>query len=781
MSLRQLLGGAAVLVVIASAVWYVALSPSRNGEPNSTVQVAVSATATGSGSWVRYLVTVKNLADGDFTGDVLLIEQDEGQQANTSGGPALGAVNQGGAPQLPTAPTITGQSAYQIHVTVPSRHSRTVYVIAPDTFNFVQAVMGGRDLADAQVDRSAVVPIAVLSDGEASANAIVGLRYDQFTTEVTPFNTARGFPASSLLLTGFAAVVIDQFDTASLSEAQVRALRDFVGFGGTLVVAGGTGWRRTLAPLPADLLPIRPTSTASLSLAPIARLAGVREVDAVVPTATGTLAPGARALVAADDGTPLSAQLAYGTGKIVELAFDPSGEAGPTPFAALGWGQALARSLDQQPGNTPIASSLLGPDQGFTALLPLSSDAPLPPIWLMGLVVVLYVVLAGPLNYLLVARRLQRPALFWATLPGVAVVFTGLFYLVGSSLQGTLQDHEIQVVKVGPGQAVNVLEYHRILFLRRGNHEIDPQPESLVAPLTLATFRTTGSTCERCTNQLGGLASGVEHVIPAQRPVVEETGVVYGSVRVVSSSSTARRPAGFDAHLAVHGGRLQGTVTNLGADPVVELEAYSYDGQTQALHRAVLTQVALPGQEVQVDAPLGPVDSPTRAPTAVGLLLRAVASNALAVRGQAVLVGLTAPQPSQLTVDGQPPPISGLAVVQQAVNLSAADSSLRDFQRKWLASAAADPNGGFTDVYDVLVPPSNQPLQLVYNSQWASSTEVYDWSQGAFVPVTAGGVGAQATAPLGPQDIHDGLVRVRMHEPRVSWGLSVWVDAVAPG
>lgn len=780
MSLRQLLGGAAVLVVVASAVWYVALSPSRSdGEPNSTLQMAVSATATGSGSWVRYLVTVKNLADGDFTGDVLLIEQDEGQQANAPGGAGLGAVNQGRTPQLPTAPTITGQSAYQIHVTVPSRHSRTIYVIAPDTFNFVQAEIGGRDLADAQVERSAVVPIAVLSDGEASANTIVGLRYDQFSSEVTPFNTARGFPASSLLLTGFAAVVIDQFDTASLSGAQVRALRDFVGFGGTLVVAGGTGWRRTLAPLPADLLPIRPTSTASLSLAPVARLAGVGGVDAVVPAATGTLAPGARALLAADDGTPLSAELSYGTGKVVELAFDPSGEAGSTPFAALGWSQALARSLDQPPGNAPITSSLLGPDQGFTALLPLSSDAPLPPIWLMGLVVVLYVVLAGPLNYLLVARRLQRPALFWATLPAVAVVFTGLFYLVGSSLQGTLQDHEIQVIKVGPGQAVNMLEYHRILFLRRGNHEIEPQPESLVAPLTLATFRTTGSTCERCVNQLGGLASGAEHVIPSQQPVVEETGVVYGSVRVVSSSSTTHRPAGFDAHLAVNGGRLQGTVTNLGGDPVVELELYTNDGQT--LHRAALTQVVLPGQQVQVDAPLGQADSVTRAPTASGLLLRAVASSALAVRGQAVLVGLTAPQASQLSVDGQGPPISGLAVLQQAVNVTAADSSLRDFQRRWLASTAADSNGGFSDVYDVLVPASNRPLQLVYNAQWASSTEVYDWSQGAFVPVAAGGGGAQATAPLDPQQVHDGLVRVRMHEPRVSWGLSVWVDTSQPG
>src|SRR5207244_9010393 len=120
--------------------------------------------------------------------------------------------------------------------------------------------------------------------------------------------------------------------------------------------------------------------------------------------------------------------------------------------------------------------------------------------------------------------------------------FTGAFYLVGSALQGDLQDHEIQVVRVGPGHTVNVLEYHRVLFLHRGEHQILPAPDSLVAPLTLETFRVTGSTCERCTSVLGGLPSGAEHVgpWPEQRAVVDESGVVYGSVRVVAASAMAR-------------------------------------------------------------------------------------------------------------------------------------------------------------------------------------------------------------------------------------------------
>jgi len=79
MSSRQLLGGAAILVVLATVLWYLVTAPSRvdGAGPDTTPQIALTGTATGTGTWVRYLVTVKNLADGDFDGDVLLIDQPE--------------------------------------------------------------------------------------------------------------------------------------------------------------------------------------------------------------------------------------------------------------------------------------------------------------------------------------------------------------------------------------------------------------------------------------------------------------------------------------------------------------------------------------------------------------------------------------------------------------------------------------------------------------------------------------------------------------------------------
>jgi len=781
MTKRQLLGGAAVLVVIVATLWYVAGSGAGSGSlaPDASVKVVVSATAVGTGSWVRYLVTVKNLADGTFVGDALLIDRDQDAEAAASG-PSLATIARN--PQLPGAPASAGQSAYQIHLTVPSRTSRTVAVLAPDFFNVIEAEMGGKTLDSETVTHPDVIPVAVLSDVETAADSILGLHFDRFTPKAVAFNSAREFPSSALLLAGYTTVVIDRFDSASLSETQVQALRDFVGFGGTLVVAGGSDWRSTIAPLPADLLPVRPQSTASLPLAPLATLSGAAADARAVPAAAGSLAPGARSLLDGPGGVPLVAELPSGAGKVVELAYDPSGDGtDQTPYAALGWTQALGRSIEQVPGSTPMATSLLGPDPTFTALLPAADSAPLPPLWLMGLLILLYVGIVGPLGYLAVRRRLARPTLFWVSVPLSAALFTGAFYLAGTALQGNLQDHEIQVVRVGTGHTVNVLEYHRILFLHRGGHQVMPGPSSLVAPLTLETFRVTGSTCERCTSVLGGLASGGENVAwDPEQSLIDERGVVYGSVRVVAASGLERAPIGLDAHLSIQGGHVQGTVANPGPAPVLLLEAFTSDGQ--AVHRADLAPGVAAGDRITVDAPLAAADGGTQAATAEQALLRAVAGDSIPQRGQVILVGLMQPLPTRLTVDGEPPPGAGLAVLEQSVPVANADSGLRDVQDKWLVGTSGDQAKGFAGVYDLSVPPTSGRLQLTYNTQWASSMEVYDWTTGAFVSVTGQGADPTASAvPLTANLVRNGLVRVREHEPRLSWGANVWVDAASAG
>ncbi len=757
---RQLLAGAAIALALAAAAWY-ATTPSRGG-PSAGLQVAVHGQVAGAGGWARYLITVEDLADGTFDGDVLLTEPTPPAAVSTPVALALPFATA----RLPVPPMTAGQSAYRVHVTVPSRTSRAFTILAPPSFTTVEAVMQGQVLDAEAVQRTTAIPVAVLSATDGPASAIAGLRFGGVGTRVDAYGSARDVPSDPLFLAGYAAIVIDDFDSAALSPAQVQALREFVGLGGSLVLVGGPGWRRTLEPLPSALLAVRPQATAALGLGPVATLAGVAAPTVAVPGLVGRLAPGARPVLVEADGTPLMADLDYGAGRVIELAFDPEdGAAGA--YRQLAWSQAVARSLEPpRAGPTPAATAIPGPSPQL-ALLLAPAGAPPPPPGLVAAVLLLYLVLVGPVNYLVLYRRLRRPLLAWAAVPAASLVAVGLFSLLGIVLQSALQDVALQVVKTGPDQTAVVLEYDRMSFLRRGDHQLLATATELAAPLTLGAYQATTSACPTCVAALGGLPQGSEHVIPALRPVVDEQGIVYGSQRAVAMAGTERAALGLQAVLQVANGRVEGTLRNLGQEPVGLPTLFASDGQS--LREAQLGRLLPPGGEATVDAALGAAGAQGGAGTALDRLLGSVAASELSARAGTLLLGLIPARPGLVSIDGLPPSRAALAVLEQPVTV-ATSTPPTDFERTWLASSI--PSGsGLLDAYDVWVPATRAPLTIVPGS--LTEVEVYDWARGVFVPFTGG--------PLTSSEEHDGLVRLRGQEAQLSWGLALQVVPAASG
>jgi hypothetical protein len=184
------------------------------------------------------------------------------------------------------------------------------------------------------------------------------------------------------------------------------------------------------------------------------------------------------------------------------------------------------------------------------------------------------------------------------------------------------------------------------------------------------------------------------------------------------------------------------------------------------------------GGTASVDSLLGPTgpNGAQPVPGSVAALLQAVASSELQEQGDAVLVALTVPVPSGLRVDGAPPPRLAVAVLQQPVTLETADGSLRDFEQKRLASSIGDSSNGFVDVYDLTIPSTAVPLVLNVAQESVTGIEVYDWAQGTFVTVAADRGPGLSSTPIAASEVRDGAVRVRVHEPRLMWAQSIWVD-----
>src|SRR5207237_5683701 len=93
--------------------------------------------------------------------------------------------------------------------------------------------------------------VGILSDDQSADTILRNINVLQAQISASRFGSAQAFPTNAAFLTGLQAIVIDDFDTSSLSQAQVQALRDFVGFGGDLVVAGGASSGRGTLSVPA--------------------------------------------------------------------------------------------------------------------------------------------------------------------------------------------------------------------------------------------------------------------------------------------------------------------------------------------------------------------------------------------------------------------------------------------------------------------------------------------------------------------------------------------------
>lgn len=738
--------------------------------------------SASAGAWNPYVVTVRNDGGATFEGTVLLIPN------QTRNGPF--------------PPDSFPQ--YRGRISVPGRTERAlqVFVIEPGAGYHADLYDRGGKLvasADPELAPRSNTAMAVLSDA-ASADQQIGVplrSLSRIDSGVSRFTSAQAFPTSALELSGLNGVIIDQFDTGSLSQAQVQALRDFVGLGGTLIEAGGGSWRRTLLPLPPELLPMRPTTTTTTSLAPLAELGGL-PADLPVQIATGDVDTGARVAVSGPGGPPLVVEGRYGAGSIVELAFDPLAPPvdGQTTLGALLWSQAIARGLagaqgasqlykggfgpagPSGPGSPPTGSGpgtwVAFPGFLFQALGDLSTGAS-PPFGLLIVLLIVYVVLVSGASYALL-RVLGRRGLLWAVVPGLAVVVASAAYLVGFGTRGSdFQETQLQFQRLGPDGLVEAYSFDGVLSPRHGDVRVTTASNALVSTAILVFGP-------------GPSAGHDSTITPGLRPEVRFTNVPVWDVRPVQTLTIGHPDGGaagpgmpIDVQLRLEGTRLRGQVVNHTSRTVREVRLVSSTGL-----QAPLTAALAPGASVAVDVqpsqavPLGKgvaVVGPFAGPggmqppqTGRQALLALAASEATGRPGELALVGFTDPIDT-LRVEGARPLRTGPAMVVEPVRLRSATSVGQAPPRSRLVSSFPFTSASLVDVYELELPQGLtghvglSPVLTGGVQRDPAGAEIYDFDRGTWRSASPGaGGGPAGTVPLTAGETGHGVVRVRVRE-----------------
>lgn len=353
--------------------------------------------------------------------------------------------------------SLSEKNRYGQEISLPSgaRKALTLYVPTSGFQSSVKVEVqraGGQVIAEAtalidDVDMDDLL-VAVWASNEAGFTPIADVRPVYGATILASLDAER-VPAMFQALQSVDVLIVADVDTAELTDAQVLALEAWVAAGGRLIVATGPGWQKTSAGL-AGLLP-----------ADVRGEAGLLSIDSLVALSTvssepegmallADLAPYARSQVLARSGDhPLIVGRRLGYGDVYVLAFDP----GLAPLSDWAGMPDVYRSLLSNTADRPSWAS--APRNWYNAAEAVEAipGLKLPSLLLICGFLVSYVIIIGPVNFL-VLRRMKRTELAWFSVPVLVVLFAGLAWLVGAGQRGNSPTvHRLAVVEAWEGVA----------------------------------------------------------------------------------------------------------------------------------------------------------------------------------------------------------------------------------------------------------------------------------------------------------------------------------------
>jgi hypothetical protein len=414
------------------------------------------------GAWVELLATIENSGD-DTTVDLQVVDGSGHYSVPVE-------LPRGAAKRVPIAfhaTTEVDRVTASVYRGETMLVERVVIVRAADPADSINVV-----LADDPTDVAR--PLTDMSE--------VSEPYGGIKTVTSP---PEDVPEHSLAMQSIVRIIVGEADLTGLSAAQRDALLQWVALGGTLVLPGGPALPAALAALPEAMRPGESSGVREVvGLEDPSAPEGMPALRWTQPVTVADLAPAAGASVdlAADEGkVPLVVSRAFGDGMVVALAYDPT----VAPFddwRDVPWQRADATTADSAPlVRTDALQSALMAALGQTFRLPSAK-------WSFA-IIGLFIVLVGPVNYLVLRRR-RRLDLAWVTIPALTLVASLASYGVGYGLYGgEVRQGTVSVVRTIPDAGIAHVTSFVAVF-SPGSREYDITVET---PGALSYFDTSNS------------------------------------------------------------------------------------------------------------------------------------------------------------------------------------------------------------------------------------------------------------------------------------------------
>ena len=416
--------------------------------------------------------------------------------------------------------------------------------------------------------------VGILSDQNTGFNPLYSIALpNQGGSMIVEMLNASTMPTTAAVLNNFDLIVLDNFTTSTLSNEQLIALQTWVNQGGALIEVGGPEWKRTLSALPTSMVPLTNMGTGTLpagtQILPVAGppSAGTGQhvvpatTNAAIPISTAILDPrtdktAQRTVVLAAGGIPLIVQEHQGNGIICYLAFDPTLD----PVVNWGGASTLWKGLVQR----VLGNKLLNTTNGFSAssalltaglggvLENLLTNA-FPSPWLLIVLVLGYLVILGPVRFLIIRWRKKRDW-NWRIVLSSIVIFSLLTYGIAIQQKGAaILSNRVSIVQLNNGgSSAHITTYMGVFLLNQGDYHVYIPGNGLVQPAIDQN------------NQGPPTDSGTQATIsPGQNGTeVSLQGVSFSTTRSLLVDKDSQVRGGIVSQLVLRDGTLSGRVTN---------------------------------------------------------------------------------------------------------------------------------------------------------------------------------------------------------------------------
>ena len=385
------------------------------------------------------------------------------------------------------------------------------------------------------------------------------------------------FPDRKEILDNFSVMIINNIDTSSFTEEQITALDAWVADGGILIIGTGSNGKRTLSGLSNRIVPVESGEVSQIDAATALEDIAGKPILGEIPLDVMDLQMDGGSLLVNQEANNLIWLNQKDSGWIYTAAFD----IGTEPIISwignkLLWENLLAESLPEQ-----TTLTLRNPfseyenSGGVEEVLGYIEAMDLPSAAVVLFVLLLYLGLVGPMNYIIL-KKIDKREWSWFTIPALSVVFALAIYGLGYNAKGgELIMNTVSIVEMdSDSKSAELTNYVGIFIPKRGDYQIDVDRDALLA---LNQQNTNGSYFPEVSDR-GIVEARILQGKPSQ--------IIFNDVNVWTMKTFIMGKqrvdyGSMDADLYYENGIIKGTVENNTLYPLEDLVLYTPTAYTK--------------------------------------------------------------------------------------------------------------------------------------------------------------------------------------------------------